>query len=58
MAGTADLCFITDVPLLDVIDHLDNYAVPIEEGPIKRTGALGPITSIYIRNPDDNLIEI
>jgi catechol 2,3-dioxygenase-like lactoylglutathione lyase family enzyme len=58
ISGSADLCFITDVPLLDVIDHLDNYSVPIEEGPVKRTGALGPITSIYIRDPDDNLIEI
>jgi catechol 2,3-dioxygenase-like lactoylglutathione lyase family enzyme len=58
ISGSADLCFITDVPLLDVIDYLDNYSVPIEEGPVKRTGALGPITSIYIRDPDDNLIEI
>ena len=58
MSGTADLCFITDVPMLDVIDHLDSYGVHIEEGPVKRTGALGSITSIYTRDPDGNLIEI
>lgn len=58
MSGTADLCFITDVPILDVKDHLDSYGVLIEEGPVKRTGALGSITSIYTRDPDGNLIEI
>jgi catechol 2,3-dioxygenase-like lactoylglutathione lyase family enzyme len=58
MSGTADLCFITDVSMVDVMNHLDNYGVPIEEGPVKRTGALGSITSVYIRDLDFNLIEI
>ncbi|MET3210002.1 UNVERIFIED_CONTAM: catechol 2,3-dioxygenase-like lactoylglutathione lyase family enzyme [Paenibacillus sp. PvR008] len=58
MSGSADLCFITDVPLSDVIFHLDSCGIPIEEGPVKRTGALAPITSVYIRDPDGNLIEI
>lgn len=58
MPGTADLCFITDVQLSDVIDHLGSCGVAIEEGPVKRTGAVAPITSVYIRDPDDNLIEI
>ncbi|PNQ82065.1 VOC family protein [Paenibacillus sp. F4] len=56
--GSADLCFITDVQLSDVIFHLDSCGIPIEEGPVKRTGALAPITSVYIRDPDGNLIEI
>src|SRR6185437_6418029 len=43
LSGTADLCFITDVPMLDAIDHLDSYGANIEEGPVKRTGALGSI---------------
>ncbi|SFM27648.1 Catechol 2,3-dioxygenase [Paenibacillus sp. 1_12] len=58
MSGSADLCFITDVQIPDVIHHLGSCRVPIEEGPVKRTGALAPITSVYIRDPDDNLIEI
>ena len=56
--GSADLCLIADGSLADVIDHLRACGVPILEGPVKRTGALGPITSVYFRDPDQNLIEV
>ncbi len=56
--GSADLCFIASVPLSEVQAHLDMLGIPIEEGPVARTGATGAIMSIYIRDPDRNLIEI
>jgi catechol 2,3-dioxygenase-like lactoylglutathione lyase family enzyme len=56
--GSADLCFITAVPLADVVAHLNAEAVPIVEGPVQRTGAAGPILSVYFRDPDRNLIEV
>ena len=56
--GSADLCFLTETPLDDIILHLDNHGMKVLEGPVPRTGATGPIISIYIRDPDDNLIEI
>ena len=56
--GSADLCFLSDTPLADWIDHLTARGVNIEEGPVARTGATGPILSIYLRDPDGNLIEI
>lgn len=56
--GSADLCLIAQDPLDDVIAHLNACAVPILEGPVKRTGALGPILSVYFRDPDMNLIEV
>jgi catechol 2,3-dioxygenase-like lactoylglutathione lyase family enzyme len=56
--GSADLCLIADGALADVIDHLRACDVPILEGPVQRTGALGPITSVYFRDPDHNLIEV
>lgn len=56
--GSADLCFIAGWSLQDVIAHLKAEGVPVIEGPSQRTGAMGPIMSIYIRDPDGNLIEI
>jgi len=56
--GAADVCFITTQPLSAVINHLRAENVTILEGPVQRTGALGPIESVYLRDPDGNLIEI
>ncbi len=56
--GSADLCFITRTPLDAVIEHLGECGVAIEEGPVERTGATGPIRSVYFRDPDGNLIEV
>ncbi len=57
-AGSADLCFINNDSLDNTIKHLKQHEINIIEGPILRTGALGPINSIYVRDPDGNLIEI
>ena len=56
--GSADLCLITTAPPAAVLAHLDAQHVPVEDGPVPRTGARGLIASIYIRDPDGNLIEI
>lgn len=56
--GSADLCLITRSPIVEVIAHLRRCGVDIEEGPVPRTGARGPITSVYFRDPDGNLIEL
>lgn len=56
--GSADVCLVTTVPLAQVLAHLAAHGVAVEEGPVARTGALGPITSVYLRDPDGNLIEI
>ncbi len=56
--GSADLCFIARTPVAEVKQELDALGIQIEEGPVPRTGATGPITSIYIRDPDQNLVEI
>ena len=56
--GSADICFITLTPLAKVEAELRARGVAILEGPVGRTGALGPIQSLYLRDPDGNLIEI
>ncbi|WP_271407623.1 VOC family protein [Pseudomonas sp. Q1-7] len=56
--GAIDLCLITRWPLQRVMEHLARQGVEVEEGPVARTGALGPIESVYFRDPDGNLIEI
>jgi catechol 2,3-dioxygenase-like lactoylglutathione lyase family enzyme len=58
MAGTADLCFITITPMQDVVKLLTDNRVEIIAGPVSRSGALGPILSVYFRDPDNNLIEV
>lgn len=56
--GSVDLCLIFNNSISDVISHLHAYQVKIIEGPVIRTGAMGKITSIYIQDPDQNLIEL
>lgn len=56
--GSADLCFITKTPLNEVIKILQRKHIQVEEGPLQRTGALGQIKSIYLRDPSGNLIEL
>ncbi|EBV3754152.1 VOC family protein [Salmonella enterica subsp. enterica serovar Bareilly] len=56
--GSADLCFITSTLINDVVSEILQAGIPIVEGPVERTGATGEIMSIYIRDPDGNLIEI
>ena len=57
-AGAVDVCFITAVPPDEVVGHLHDNGVQILQGPVEKAGALGPILSVYCRDPDGNLIEI
>lgn len=58
LPGSADLCFVTELPLMDWAKYLVSAGVVIEAVPVRRTGATGPLNSIYLRDPDGNLIEI
>ena len=56
--GSVDLCFVTKVPIMQVLDHLRTNDIEILEGPVQRIGAMGPMISAYFRDPDGNLIEV
>ncbi len=56
--GSGDFCFVTEAPIADVVSHLQENGIAIVEGPVPRTGATGPMTSVYLRDPDGNLVEI
>ncbi|OXA50112.1 glyoxalase domain-containing protein 5 [Folsomia candida] len=57
-AGSGDLCFVSENPLIKWQEHLARLNISVEEGPVPRTGARGRMNSIYVRDPDGNLIEI
>ena len=56
--GSGDFCLIAAIPLDRVIAHLETEQIPIEAGPVQRRGALGPVRSVYFRDPDGNLVEV
>ena len=58
LSGTTDICFLSSTPLEKWESRLLENRIEIEDGPVKRTGATGPIMSLYVRDPDMNLIEI
>ena len=57
-AGSGDFCLLTDTPVAEVAAHLTAEGIAIEDGPVPKTGAEGPLTSIYFRDPDGNLVEV
>ena len=56
--GSLDICLLSEQPMDQIISHLEDHGIPVEEGPVERTGATGPILSVYFRDPDGNLIEV
>jgi catechol 2,3-dioxygenase-like lactoylglutathione lyase family enzyme len=56
--GSGNLCLLTDVPIDEVVAHLGREGVAVVEGPGERIGARGPILSVYLRDPDGNLVEV
>ena len=58
MPGSADLCLLAETPVEELVTHLKGFGCSLIEGPVERLGAVGPLRSIYLRDPDGNLIEI
>jgi catechol 2,3-dioxygenase-like lactoylglutathione lyase family enzyme len=58
MPGSGDLCFITETPLDEVMSYLGQLRIHVEDGPVERDGAMGRIRSVYLRDPDRNLVEV
>jgi catechol 2,3-dioxygenase-like lactoylglutathione lyase family enzyme len=58
LPGSADLCFVTELRAEEIVQHLVARGVEIVDGPVARNGALGPVTSVYLRDPDGNLLEL
>jgi catechol 2,3-dioxygenase-like lactoylglutathione lyase family enzyme len=57
-SGAIDICFLSDLPIQEWIKRFGSHNIPIENGPVQKTGATGPLMSIYVRDPDGSLIEI
>lgn len=57
-AGSGDFCLLSEVPVIEIAAHLGREGVEIIEGPVAKTGATGPLLSIYFRDPDGNLVEV
>lgn len=57
-AGSGDFCLLTDTPVAEFAAHLESLGVAVELGPVAKTGATGPLTSVYFRDPDGNLVEV
>jgi catechol 2,3-dioxygenase-like lactoylglutathione lyase family enzyme len=56
--GAGDFCLLTDIPMTEVVSHLEQQGVKIINGPVQRAGATGPILSVYFYDPDENLVEV
>lgn len=57
-AGSGDFCLLTDTPVAEVAAHLRAEGIEVLDGPVPKTGATGPLLSIYFRDPDGNLVEV